>query len=436
MIKYEECQCVCGFNCVHIDTTAYDNIGNETDTENIEDVEKEDNNDSYIEDTWEHVFILCDSLLSSNSNILLSMKNPSFHDDFNTMIYTKTKIPLEDIIEITKSYFESHFTLRSETTTSSYKSNTSLTRQIMARNNKLNKKCANQGTPEWFVERSKYITASSAYKCLEDPSKTKYREKFIKDKVETIVSLETMDDKAKWFSINLENPMELGHRYEQAVINVYSFLNNTNVSEYGCIPHKTHSFLAASPDGINNNPQSSLYGRMLEIKCVKSRKITGIPKKDYWVQMQHQMECCDLEEVDFVETKPTVISQDEFERNVCAGNSSNMYHGTLIIMQCKTTNYPLYLYYPFNVSYNLEDIKEWSDNIFNKYSNTYNFIDHIYYKFEVFSIVLVRRNREWFKEALPYYQEVWEEVLKRVDTYESKTIENENNTLEIIKLDI
>jgi len=42
---------------------------------------------------------------------------------------------------------------------------------------------------------------------------------------------------------------------------------------------------------------------MIEVKNVVSRVITGIPKEDYYIQMQLQMEVCDLNECDFVETK-------------------------------------------------------------------------------------------------------------------------------------
>ena len=57
---------------------------------------------------------------------------------------------------------------------------------------------------------------------------------------------------------------------------------------FGCIRHPTINFLAASPDGIDED------GTMIEIKCVYSRKITGIPKKVYYDQMQLQMEVCNL----------------------------------------------------------------------------------------------------------------------------------------------
>ena len=43
---------------------------------------------------------------------------------------------------------------------------------------------------------------------------------------------------------------------------------------------------------------------MLEIKNIVNREITGIPKKEYWVQMQMQMEVCAIyEECDFLETR-------------------------------------------------------------------------------------------------------------------------------------
>ena len=66
--------------------------------------------------------------------------------------------------------------------------------------------------------------------------------------------------------------------------------------EYGCIPHHTHSFIGASPDGITED------GIMIEIKCPYSRPIEGLPLKDYWVQMQQQMYVTKLPYCNFLET--------------------------------------------------------------------------------------------------------------------------------------
>jgi hypothetical protein len=94
-----------------------------------------------------------------------------------------------------------------------------------------------------------------------------------------------------------------GQKYEPVSVLYYEYINKTIITEFGCIPHKDYSFIAASPDGIVCDSSSNLYGRMIEIKNVVSREITGIPKMEYWIQMQLQMEVCDLNECDFLETK-------------------------------------------------------------------------------------------------------------------------------------
>ena len=42
---------------------------------------------------------------------------------------------------------------------------------------------------------------------------------------------------------------------------------------------------------------------MVEIKNVVSREINQNPKMEYYIQMQMQMEVCDLDSCDFIETK-------------------------------------------------------------------------------------------------------------------------------------
>ena len=79
----------------------------------------------------------------------------------------------------------------------------------------------------------------------------------------------------------------------------YEKVYNTRLYEMGCMKHPTLAFLGASPDGINCLENHPLYGRMLEIKNPVSREITGVPKDEYWVQMQLQMEVANLDRCDF-----------------------------------------------------------------------------------------------------------------------------------------
>ena len=109
---------------------------------------------------------------------------------------------------------------------------------------------------------------------------------------------------------NTNSPLHWGQKYEPVSILYYESIYSTKVDEFGC-SHSKYSFIAASPDGIICDQSSNLFGRMLEIKNVVSREITGIPKMEYWIQMQLQMEVCDLNECDFLETKFVEYSSQE-----------------------------------------------------------------------------------------------------------------------------
>ena len=71
-----------------------------------------------------------------------------------------------------------------------------------------------------------------------------------------------------------------GIRYEDVAIAVYEKRNNCKVEDYGCIQHPTIKIFGASPDGIVSSSNKQLVGRMLEIKCPRSRVIDGLPKKN------------------------------------------------------------------------------------------------------------------------------------------------------------
>ena len=94
---------------------------------------------------------------------------------------------------------------------------------------------------------------------------------------------------------------------------------NVIIDDYGCIRHRTIPFIGASPDGICS-PKSknrNLVGRMLEIKCPKSRKIDGIPPTVYAVQVQAQLEVCELEYCDFLECK--IVEYDSKKKYIEGG---------------------------------------------------------------------------------------------------------------------
>ena len=90
--------------------------------------------------------------------------------------------------------------------------------------------------------------------------------------------------------VNTNTTLHWGQKYEPVSILLYETMYDTQIEDFGCIQHPLHTFLGASPDGINVDSSSERYGRMLEIKNIVNREINGIPKKEYWIQMQQQME--------------------------------------------------------------------------------------------------------------------------------------------------
>ena len=155
---------------------------------------------------------------------------------------------------------------------------------------------------------------------------------------------------------------------------------------------------------------------MLEIKNVVSREINGIPKMEYWIQMQLQMEVCDLNECDFLETKFTEYSDKESYIQ----DNETKYKG--IILQFLKNEEPYYEYAPFM----LTDIS--SEQYINYYNEIMNknkdliFIKTIYWKIEKISCVLVLRNKLWFSAILPYIETFWNNLVSERDSGEYKRI--------------
>jgi hypothetical protein len=159
---------------------------------------------------------------------------------------------------------------------------------------------------------------------------------------------------------------------------------------------------------------------MLEIKNVVSRDINGIPKKEYWIQMQLQMEVCDLDDCDFLETKFTEYLDYNAYKNDSI--SSEKMKGIIIYFHTKEGK-PFYMYKPLDLIEET-DITKWEDDTLSLYQSEeykYTYMKFIYWKLEVFSCVLVLRNREWFKNNIPQLEKVWKIIeQERVTGYEHR----------------
>ena len=275
-----------------------------------------------------------------------------------------------------------------------------------------------QRTPAWYQFRWNLITASNAWKAFESQSTIN---QLIYEKCQPIKKFDDNNgDDEQVKMVNTNTSLHWGQKYEPLSVLIYEHKYKTKVEDFGCIQHPTHKFVGASPDGINVDKSSDRYGRMLEIKNVVSRDINGIPKKEYWVQMQLQMEVCDLDECDFLETKFTEYPDyNAYKNDNIVGDKMK---GVIIYFHTKEGK-PFYVYKPLDLIED-NDITKWEDDTLSLYQSeeyNYTYMKFIYWKLEVFSCVLVLRNKEWFKNNIPQLEKVWKIIeQERVTGYEHR----------------
>lgn len=310
--------------------------------------------------------------------------------------------------------------------------------------NLINIKQPPQKSKEWYEFRHNLISASNIYKVFGSDSK---KNELIYEKCKPVESVDYSS-----FYVNTESPLHWGNKYEPLTVMMYEKKYNTKIMDFGCIPHPKHSFIGASPDGINCELNSPLYGRMVEIKNIVNREIDGIPSEAYWTQMQIQMETCDLDECDFIETrfKQYANSNEFWEDN-------NPDRGVILyfVRRDSTPCPPLYKYMPLDIELNHDSIDTWIFNTRNEVKDEWILFETHYWYLDEISCVLVKRNRKWFEMALPKIEETWNTILEeRISGYEHRSpkkriktevLEDENgkhiknipstNTFCLIKLD-
>lgn len=276
---------------------------------------------------------------------------------------------------------------------------------------KLNEESPRQRTPEWYQRRYNMMTASNLWQALNTESQ---KNRLIYEKCKPLDFGYTEN---KW--VNTDNSLHWGVKYEPLTALIYEKMTGAKIEEFGCIQHETYPFLGASPDGIVTNIESPLFGRMLEIKNIYNREMNGIPSEAYWIQIQAQLECCNLDFCDFVETRfKEYSSEEEFFQE----EDNEMMRGLILYFVPKDgkSNVPVYKYMPLDISLNENAMNEWISLCkeelpeFAVYTKIYWYLDEIH-------LSTIERNTDWFAAALPILQNTWDTIEReRVSGYEHR----------------
>lgn len=298
-----------------------------------------------------------------------------------------------------------------------------------------------QRTPEWYAFRHRFLTASNIWKVFGTPSS---RNQLIYDKCKPFLAAEGSSGN----NVNTDSPMHWGQKYEAVSVLLYEQKYDTTVGEYGCLPHAAISFLAASPDGVNIKPTSEIYGRMLEVKNIVNREITGYPKMEYWIQMQLQLEVCNLDDCDFLETRFKEYTETE---DVAMGagaeasflkdsnNEDESYAFTNtgkpkgVILQFLKDGRPLYIHKPLSIVTKEEYLKWEEETMSSSSCKDLTWIKNIYWYLDEWSCVFVKRNPVWFNHVLPMLQEFWSIIEdERVNGYAHRAPKKRKAAAEVV----
>jgi putative phage-type endonuclease len=224
-----------------------------------------------------------------------------------------------------------------------------------------------QKSQEWFNKRAYMLTATNISSVLDC--------NIYKSKYELMLS--------KISNVNVVNSVftpatQWGNRFENIALKFYEFYKNVNVYSIGLVSHSKYSWLGASPDGLLK------CGKLLEIKCPFSRKSNGKIPFSYWIQMQIQLEVCDLDECDYLECK---FYKYENKEDYDADDSDSLIKGEILPKA--------------------SEILETAETI-------------IYYKLENIMLKTVTRDKLWFSTNLKCIQKFYSNMTHY------KQIESEN----------
>jgi putative phage-type endonuclease len=256
-----------------------------------------------------------------------------------------------------------------------------------------------QRTQEWYDIRKRMVTASDIATVLGHNPYARRKEVILKK-----------CNVGKPFTGNKYT--HHGVKYEPIATMFYEMLKKTTIIEFGLIPHPELSYLGASPDGITPD------GIMLEIKCPFTRKINtdgilqGVPLH-YWIQMQIQMEACNLETCDFLQCEIVEYPDEE----TFLKDKDHHQKGAIIETIDNTINdyYKRFDYiYPHNCYINTkEDLDVFVEESKSKYADNPNIEYHniLYWKLVKHTCVSVKRDRVWFLDNLPEIKKFWDDVM-------------------------
>lgn len=289
-----------------------------------------------------------------------------------------------------------------------------------------------QRTAKWFAQRECGITGSDGGATV---GVNDYEPQYnvIKKK---IIKIPFSGKKACYHGKKFEHPANM----------IYEYRMNVKVRDYGLMRHPKYEFLGASPDGIvgayklDGIHKTKYVGRMIEIKVPESRVIDmtsadnskfKIFPEYYWVQVQLQLECCDLDECDAWQCtineykNREAFIKDTMIEEPFRSKSTGFEKGCLIqllpnnAINSDYSNFYDVLYdqtafiYPPKIEMTPLECDLWIAQTMATYKENEKYRNYsidrvVYWKLVRSRCLLIKRDKKWFADHLDEYREMWE----------------------------
>jgi len=225
-----------------------------------------------------------------------------------------------------------------------------------------------------------------------------------------------------------------GKKYEQIANMIYSYRKNVKVENFGLIIHPKYEFLGASPDGIigkyklDGIHKTNQIGKLLEIKCPATRKIIqkggehAICPIYYWVQVQMQLQCCQLNSCDFWQCN---IKEYNNRTDFIKDSGTESFRTKLgrekgCIIQIIPKKFgsdkidSIYEHasfiYPPKIEMTIKEVDNWILHSINELDEEYYLDKIIYWYLENSNCCEISRDDEWFEDNLHIMKKIWNYV--------------------------
>lgn len=244
-----------------------------------------------------------------------------------------------------------------------------------------------QRTAAWHTKRGEMLTASEIYKTVAGATPAARRE--------LIVSKLTPRDSG---SGGGARSLLWGTQFEPVAKQIYENMHKVRIVDTTCVPHPVHSFLGASPDGLQLDNEER-FGRLVEFKCPISRdfdETTPVPEM-YIHQMQLQMACTGMDACDYAEFKFKIVNYSEWM------DTDVKYKSALIGMNDGSFHY--------RAPEDPRSVTEWKNDILREVGCTdidgYQLVWWVLVKTRFHS---VEKDPMWLETNLPFFEQTWKEV--------------------------